>query len=302
MKRILPLVVVSLCTIYTVKAQTTDTAKAIIHYKFSHLRDTTDRNKPYNENMILFLGKTSSAYKSYDRKMQDALVKKQIADQIAAQKGSGSLSIKVTNNSQATSTEYYSFPLQNKFVRKEKLITSYLIEEPMPVISWKISSDTASFGTLHCQKATAYFKGRNYTAWFCPDVPLHTGPWKLNGLPGLIVEAYDAKKEVVFKFDGMEEVKATNSVVNKADAPTVITPGGATVKMFGMDDSDTDPNVIALPVDAVKTTEKEFTNLKEAMRKDPQAFMQSAMAGSGMAMRPPGAMSESGAPNRTMKF
>jgi hypothetical protein len=35
----------------------------------------------------------------------------------------------------------------------------------------------------------------------------------------------------------------------------------------------------------IKATEKEFTNLKEALKKDPQAFMQSAMAGSGATFR-----------------
>jgi hypothetical protein len=39
--------------------------------------------------MILFVGATSSAYKSYDRKLQEALMKKQVADQMAEQKGNG---------------------------------------------------------------------------------------------------------------------------------------------------------------------------------------------------------------------
>jgi hypothetical protein len=58
------------------------------------------------------------------------------------------------------------------------------------------------------------------------------------------------------------------------------------IVMFGGDDASADPNLIALPDNAVKTTEKEFQNLKEAMRKDPNAFAQAAMAGSGMNMKP----------------
>jgi len=262
-------------------AQKPDTARAVVHYKFSHLRDTTHRDKPYTENMVLFVGATSSAYKSYDRKLQEALMKKQVADQMAEQKGNGGrVNIKVTGGAPTTRNEFYQFPLQHKLVRKERLITPYMIEEPMPVIDWKISADTASFSGLHCQKATGHFKGRDYTAWFCPDLPFHAGPWKLNGLPGLIVEAYDTDKEVVFKFDGLDEV--TNSPKPAAEAPV---PGGATIKLIGMDDASDDPNVIALPTDAVKTTEKEFKNLEAAMRKDPNAFAQSAMAGSGGGMR-----------------
>lgn len=270
-----------LLSLYIARAQKPDTARVIVHYKFTHLRDTTNRDKPYTENMVLFLGKTASAYKSYDRKMQEALMKKQVADQIAEQKGSGGpINIRVTNRVQTTATEYYQFPAENKFVRKERLITPYMIEETMPVINWKISADTASFGSLHCQKATAHFKGRDYTAWFCPDMPFHSGPWKLNGLPGLIVEAYDKNKEVVFKFDGLEA-----AVPGQKPAADAADHTGMGIRMIGMDDSDADPNVIAVPTDAVKTTEKEFANLREAMRKDPNAFAQSAMAGSGASFR-----------------
>jgi GLPGLI family protein len=64
-------------------AQQTDTAAYMVHYKFSHLRDTTNRATPYTENMALFLGKNSSVYKSYDKQLQDALFKKQVKEQIA---------------------------------------------------------------------------------------------------------------------------------------------------------------------------------------------------------------------------
>ena len=37
-----------------------------------------------------------------------------------------------------------------------------------------------------------------------------------------------------------------------------------------------------MPTRAIKTTEKEFTKLQDAMRKDPDAFVQAMMASSGM--------------------
>ncbi|AMR31473.1 hypothetical protein A0256_08565 [Mucilaginibacter sp. PAMC 26640] len=281
--------------LFDAKAQNPEMAKAIVHYKFSHLQDTTAKDKPYTENMVLFLGQTASAYKSYDKRLQDAMMKKQVEQQIADQKGNGGpISIKVTGTKPTTSAEIYQYPVLNKIIRKESLITSYLIEEPMPTINWKISNDTASFGTLHCQKATAHFKGRDYTAWFCPDLPFHAGPWKLNGLPGLIVEAYDAKKEVEFKFDGFDQVVATDkpAAVSAGVAP----PSATVVKFGGMDEDASNPNLISVPVDAVKTTEKEFVKLQTAMRKDPQAFM--AAMGGGMQDRvsPAG----SGGPSNTI--
>ncbi|MES2113129.1 MAG: GLPGLI family protein [Bacteroidota bacterium] len=249
-------------------------AQAIIHYKFSHVRDTTNRQDLYNENMILFLGSHSSAYKSYDKKMADALVRKQIQEQMANNPG-GNVRIMRGKNS-GSNTEYYQFAADGKLVRRERLINSYLIEEPMPAISWKIENDTASFGGLHCQKATTHFKGRDYIAWFCPDLPFRCGPWKLNGLPGVIVDAHDTKNEVVFKFDGVEKVtpEATAAVAGNSN------PQQQPLLMFGGDDPG-DPNMIQLPSGAIKTTDKEYTDLRAAMQKDPNAFANAAMGAAG---------------------
>ncbi|QKJ29242.1 GLPGLI family protein [Mucilaginibacter mali] len=283
MKKPLLLFTIAMMAGYVVRAQEADSAKAIVKYKFSHVRDTLNRDKPYTENMILFIGQKASAYKSYDKKIQDALVKKQVQEQVAAAAG-GPVNINIKRNGGATTQgEIYQFPLENKMVRKENLmITKYRIEEAMPMIKWKISADTMSFGTLHCQKATGHFKGRDYTAWFCPDLPFHAGPWKLCGLPGLIVEAYDTNKEVEFKFDGMEAVTKSDKPAQVAQATPAAAAGVTVVRLGGMDDDTVDPNIIAIPADAVKTTPKQYDDLRAAMLKDPQAFMNSMMAGSNM--------------------
>jgi GLPGLI family protein len=254
------------------KAQKADTAQAIVHYKFSHIRDTTKRDTPYVENMVLLIGRNASVYKSYDYKMRQDQMRKSFTEQINS--GSTNLNFKAAG-SLGTANELFQFPNEKKFVSKEVVGNSYLIEEAMPAMSWKISADTANFSGLQCQKATTHFKGRDYTAWFCPDLPYRAGPWKLNGLPGLIVEAYDTKKEVIFKFDGLDKVDP-NAAAPAADAP-VSTPG-RTIVFGGTDDGAKNANVIALPKNGIKATTKEVNDLRELRRKDPQAFMQMQMA------------------------
>jgi GLPGLI family protein len=262
------------CTVIA-RAQKPDTAQLLVHYKFSHTRDTTNREHPYTENMVLIVGKTAGAYKSYDKRLQDALFKKQVQEQMA---NSADGRVNIQRRSSGSGTEYYQFPNGKKLVRKEPLLfNSYLMTDALPAIDWKISGDTATFGGLHCQKATAHFKGRDYTAWFSPDLPLHIGPWKLNGLPGVIVEAYDAKKEVDFKFDGVEKAVISSLKDTQAAGPAPDNQGRMAV-MIGMDDQVGDPNIIQIPTNAIKTTEKEFAKLQEAMRKDPNAFAQSMAA------------------------
>lgn len=210
--------------------------------------------------------------------MADALVRKQIQEQMAANPG-GNVRVMRGKNS-GSNTEYYQFAAEGKLVRRERLINSYLIEEPMPAMNWKIANDTASFGGLHCQKATTHFRGRDYIAWFCPDLPFHSGPWKLNGLPGVIVDAHDTINEVVFKFDGVEKVTATAGQAPVPEATASNRPQLPALPMMGGEDPG-DPNLIQLPADAIKTTDKEYTELRAAMLKDPNAFAKAAIGAAG---------------------
>ena len=96
----------------------------------------------------------------------------------------------------------YIFIDKNKKVlyvkSQEKNKKPIWIYEDIPRMEWKIDSVTKTVGKYECIKATMSFRGRNYTAWFTPGIPVSAGPWKFNGLPGLIVELYDDTHEVMF--------------------------------------------------------------------------------------------------------
>lgn len=66
----------------------------------------------------------------------------------------------------------------------------YVVEEPIETIEWSLVEDsTKNVIGYECVMATADYHGRKWTAWFTPEVPVQAGPWKLSGLPGLILEA-----------------------------------------------------------------------------------------------------------------
>lgn len=75
---------------------------------------------------------------------------------------------------------------------------TYIVTEKIEKIPWVIENDYKQIGNLSCQKAIADFRGRKYTVWFTKDIPVTFGPWKLQGLPGLILEAVDETNEVQF--------------------------------------------------------------------------------------------------------
>lgn len=79
--------------------------------------------------------------------------------------------------------------------------------EKNPTQEWSIDDkDTMTVCGYVCKKATTTYGGRHWTAWFAEDLPIDGGPWKLFGLPGLILAAHDADNIYHFNCIGMEQV------------------------------------------------------------------------------------------------
>lgn len=66
-------------------------------------------------------------------------------------------------------------------------------KEPFPSMKWTLGNETKTICGYKCQKATCHWRGRDYVAWFAPDILMKSGPWKFGGLPGLIMKVYDTK-------------------------------------------------------------------------------------------------------------
>ena len=101
----------------------------------------------------------------------------------------------------------------NLFKTVETLVIDYVIADSIQNAQWKILADTANIEGLSCQKARGFVYGRNYTVFFAKDIPLPYGPWKLGGLPGLIVSAQDDEMEFGFRI-----VSPDKEIVKKNNA------------------------------------------------------------------------------------
>lgn len=63
------------------------------------------------------------------------------------------------------------------------------VQEPRPQHNWQLNDATKEIAGFTCKSATTVFRGRTYTCWYTSEIPLPYGPWKLAGLPGLVLEA-----------------------------------------------------------------------------------------------------------------
>ncbi len=231
-------------------AQVADTAFASVRYTLKHIMDTTQPENPLISNMVLHLGKSMTNYTRDIRPQagRDSMMSSATNFAVrGATVSAGNLAVVGVMPMQGGSSPFATLGNYYKDMNSSKMAYMqfaggkvFAVEETTPAINWTITQETKQIQGLDCQKATGYFKGRNYDAWFCSSLPYSNGPWKLGGLPGLIIEAYDTKKEVVFQFVSYEN---------------------ATEK----------PPVIEIPGTAVKTTVKEFKQYQEALERDREA-------------------------------
>ncbi len=98
---------------------------------------------------------------------------------------------------------------------------TFTFEEQNPDFAWKILPDTMKVLNQVCQKATCQFRGRKYEAWFAQGINVSEGPWKFNGLPGLILKVIDSKQDYFFEAISIEKIdypiapKPTKAIVSK---------------------------------------------------------------------------------------
>ena len=81
---------------------------------------------------------------------------------------------------------------------------------------WTFGNGQKEICGYPCKEAKTSYGGREWTVWFAPSIPSNAGPWKLGGLPGLIMEAQDA--EGIHHFTATALRKAACPIVRVQDA------------------------------------------------------------------------------------
>ena len=220
MKRILLTSAVLLLSLLTIsakpkKAQGTkaiDKIKYEITYRTQSVKDTTarDENGKYvyrQDDMRLEVGEmVSYFYSPTKRAYDDGLLKLVKPGDVAK----SNVSKSNVSRGNITMNFFRNYPKGKTTYIDKVLSEKFRIEEPMEQPKWEIVADsTKKILNYDCQMARTTFKGRQWTAWFAADIPLDNGPWKLCGLPGLILRASDAQQQYIFDCVGMKQTDGT---------------------------------------------------------------------------------------------
>lgn len=173
-------------------------------YQVTMKSDASNKNASKTENAYLDISQDKSMFYSENRIKRDSVM------QATFQSG-GARGFNREQMEGLRSNINYSIEKDKKNQRttfKDRIGRDiYTYEEDRP-ITWKIASETTKIGDYKVQKAETDFGGRKWTAWFTTDLPYQDGPYKFNGLPGLIVKAEDDKGE--YSFDLMKNYKISD--------------------------------------------------------------------------------------------
>ena len=192
-------------------AQSTIT-KGLVEYNYILLYDTLNHTVDHETESFLYFDteKKQSVY-VWDRKSKSK------SQKVVKSADGTTMYLKVKNGaSDPIGNIVFKDYANNNSVCRD-YVKELVILSDTYTIDWKISAETKTLQEMVLQKAECDFRGRHYIAWFNPKIPIPDGPWKLRGLPGLILEAYDEKKHVQFNFTSLT---LSSEFTQKIEAPT----------------------------------------------------------------------------------
>ena len=183
-------------------------------YSVNYQPDSTDVKSKINGLLFtLLIGKNESVYADKNKILLDSIL-------IGVEKGKIRPDYVLSNLNSVPKPVSNAKIIKNKNENKIFYIDNissqtYIYSEKLNLMKWNIKEDTASISNYKCQKAETFYAGRKYVAWFTTEIPFSDGPYKFNGLPGLIINLSDSKKHFEFtliKFEKTDNLKMPTSI------------------------------------------------------------------------------------------
>ncbi len=188
-------------------------------YQFLHLNDTLTQ-KADNDLLILQIGQNTSKCFSYYSNQVDSIYALPNYDEIMKSKLNYAFSKQEINSNdyphkRTKAYIYKNYPSGKMTVTDGLSLQDFIYEDKLNSQEWEIEDSIKTVLNYTCQQAKCDFRGRQWTAWFASEIPVADGPWKLCGLPGLIMEAYDENNHYHFTIIGLEQIEGTPIIFSK---------------------------------------------------------------------------------------
>lgn len=198
-----------LFTGYSQDIKVFDKYSYLVEYDFTFQMDSTDVSSIKHETMLLEIGNRYSKFNSIGFHLRDSIERNTSKDILYSQ------NTRLFRN--IPQTKFNSVVIKNRSEQEisvyQKVITDfYVYDENLNCYNWQIEEETKTIAGYLCQKATAHYMGRDYVAWFTNEIPISDGPYKFNGLPGLIVNIHDTRNHYSYELLSLKKLKTERDI------------------------------------------------------------------------------------------
>jgi len=179
-------------------------------YKLSYSKNKNDIPDKRHSKMTLDLGENCSRFCSVDAQKKDSLLywdlKVLSPTEILGNKG----------KYRSKAPKYVilkNYPEKNEITYSSKIVDQYYQYTEKPTFDWTLTNESDSLLGYYCLKATCNYEGRDYIAWFTPEIPISDGPWKFFGTPGLILFIADTEGHYSFECVGIKKIQGSQEIL-----------------------------------------------------------------------------------------
>ena len=180
-----------------------------LHVNYEAKLKMNKEKKHINRNVVLEIGKDVSV--CYDSKFRQFIA---LDDSLKMVRASVGECIRTMENNgtfgrTVSFAVYKHLPAMNELTYTDEIFRYlYYYEQELPAIDWQMQNADSVVCGYSCSKAVGEWRDRRWTVWYSMDIPIDDGPWKLQGLPGLILHAEDAQGDFFFTCVGIEEKRS----------------------------------------------------------------------------------------------
>lgn len=179
------------------------TAVDTVDFKFNYtIKYTTDEEfDPWDDEIVVEIGKHRTlCYGYWDETNSLALdsIKTHgggVADYLALGNPIGWFSYHILKN----------YPKKGEVTVTKYEGKNYIYTEPIVEKKWNLEEGDTTILGYTCKKASCTFRNRTWNVWYTLDIPISEGPWKLDGLPGMILMANETKGQYSFECIGIHQ-------------------------------------------------------------------------------------------------
>lgn len=172
---------------------------AILEVRYARIKvlDTLNIDNDFRKDLLtLKIGKKVSAFYSAELKTIDSL---EYRDKAVAMARLENYQYNQNVAKLPGDAVFKNYPEGKVRVHDRFDLCQWIIDETLEKPHWHITDSIKRIMGYECIFAYTEYRGRRWDVWYTPEIPISDGPWKLCGLPGLIIYATDSRGHYLYE-------------------------------------------------------------------------------------------------------